>query len=130
MKVENLMNLIEKFMIKNNEYFFSYSWRENICNFLESESRYEKLVKWIDSTLNSERITINIFNPSDKTEEYTVAYFKNYKESCANIAMLLNFKSILLDTRTNTTMRKNIETSICKLFNIKYSDLMKEYIPN
>lgn len=120
MEIDRILKEIEKELRKNNIEYFSYAWREKIINFLEDESRYSKLVEWIDNKIEFNRKYINVFNPADKTESYTNEFFKNYMEALKDFAFLINMKLILLDEKSTTKMRENIEYTICKLYNIKF----------
>lgn len=123
-----LLRNIEQFMIKNNQTFFSYSWREKINEFMSSESKYSRLIDWINDQIEYYRNNLNVFNPADKTDDYNNSYFKTYEDACKNVAMLLNFKWILLDNHCTTEMRNNIEYSICKLYKIHYSKELDCYV--
>ena len=128
MNVDDLLENIEKFMIDNNKVFFSYAWRENVNNLLSSEYRYSKLIDWINKEIETQKNNMNIFNPADKVIGYTNEYFKNYETACKNIAMLLNFKEVLLSEKCTIKMRENIEYTICKVFNIKYNEMLNDYV--
>lgn len=128
MDIETLIKLLEKQYIKNNKEFFSYAWRENLTNYFEEDSKYQALVEWIDAELKSAQDLQNMFNPADKTEDYINSFFDTFKEASMNLAILLNFKHLLLHTNTTTTMRDNIEYSICKIYNIKYNKELNSYI--
>lgn len=128
MNVDDLLENIKKFMIDNNKVFFSYAWRENVNNLLISEDRYSKLIDWINKEIEIQKNNMNIFNPADKVIGYTNEFFKNYETACKNIAMLLNFKEVLLDSKCTIKMRENIEYTICKLFNIKYNEMLNDYV--
>lgn len=128
MSVEKLMKLLAKQYRKNNKVFFSYAWRENLTNYFEKDSKYQALVEWIDKRLELAQDLQNVFNPADKIDGYTNAYFDTFKETSMNLAILLNFKSLLLHTNTTTTMRDNIEYSICKIYNVKYNKELNSYI--
>ena len=126
--MNNLLKNIEKFLIENNEIYFSYAWREKINEFLSDESKYSRLIDWINNEINNYKENLNLFNPADKIDGYTNSFLKTYRDSCMNLTMLLNFKYILLDNRTTMSMRENIEYTICKLYNIHYNDLLKIYV--
>lgn len=128
MKSEDLIDAIKNEYSKSHEEFFGYAWREKLSDILIWENKYSKLIEWIDVKIDECLKSINIFNPADKFEEYTNEYFNNYKTACGNLAMLLNFKLIILDKRCSTKMRRNIEYTICKIFEIKYNDMLQRYI--
>lgn len=128
MDVEKLMKLLEEQYKKNDKVFFSYAWRENIESFIEQDSKYQALVEWIDAQLKLAQDLQNVFNPADKIDGYTNADFNIFKEASMNLAILLNFKHLLLHTNTTTTMRDNIEYCICKIYNIKYNKGLNCYI--
>lgn len=128
MDVDDLLINIRDFMINNNKVFFGYAWRENVNNLLSSEDRYSKLIDWINKEIETHKNYMNIFNPANKVIGYTNEFFKNYETACKNIAMLLNFKEVLLDGKCTIKMRENIEYTICKVFNIKYNEMLKDYV--
>lgn len=128
MNATKLIIEIEKQFKQNNELFFGYAWREKIDNMLTEESRFIKLVNWVDSQITFYQNNINVFNPADKSQDYTTGYFKTYQDSCMNLTMLINLKSILLNNQTTTQMRENIEQTICKVYKIKYSNFLSNYV--
>lgn len=128
MDVDDLLENIEKFMLDNNKVFFNYAWRENIRNMFSTEDKYSKLIDWINEQIKFYKNNMNIFNPADKMINYTNEFFKNYETACKNIAMLLNFKEVLLSEKCTTKMRENIEYTICKVFNIKYNERLNCYV--
>lgn len=128
MDCENLIEALESEYKKSRESFFRYAWRERISQDLVVENKYAKLVDWINEKIENELEAINIFNPADKNEEYTMGFLKTYKEACQDLAILLNFKGLLLDDRCNVQMRDNIEYAACKIFNIRYNETLQQYI--
>lgn len=128
MDSQKLIEAIEKEYDKSLDTFFSYAWREKVDEFLDDESKYSRLVDWINEQIDLCKDNINIFNPADKIKQYSNGFFNIYSNACKNIAMLLNFKGIILDKRCTTKMREDIEYTICKVFNIHYSEQLKIYI--
>lgn len=132
MKNEKLFQRVEDLMhtafIRNNEEFFSYAWRNNVENFLTNESRYVKLVEWINQRLETNFNIINVLNPADKDVYYTNGNARSYFNACREVGVLLNAKYIILDDNCTAEMRKNWEETICKIFNIRYSEFLKCYI--
>lgn len=114
----------------NNSFgeYFSYAWRENLNEMLENESRFARLVEWINEEIEQKMSTANIFSPADKTEQYTNDFFKTFKDLSSDIFMLIYFRELLLDNRTTTKMRENIEYAIGKVFNVHYSEFLKVYV--
>lgn len=131
MKNEKLFQRVEDLMhtafIRNNKEFFSYAWRENVANFLTNESRFVKLVEWINQRLEFDFDIINTLNPADKDIHYTNGNARTYSDACREVGILLNAKYIILDDNCTTIMRKNWEETICKLFNIQYSKFLNCY---
>lgn len=126
-----IMKAIQKEVGQSNEILFSYAWREKlgeIGNFLMQESRYVKLVEWIDKELEMEKKTIAVFCPCDKDENYTNSYFNTYLKAIQKVGVLTHLRELLLASRSTTTMRDNIEYTLCKIYNIKYSEELKDYI--
>lgn len=128
MEIEKLIKAIEKEYDKNRDVFFEYAWREKINEFLNADTKYARLVDWINERIKMHRDTINAFNPADRTEQYTNGFFEHYRKACEELAMLINLKWIILDNRCTMAMRDNIEYTICKIFNIHYNDLLKCYV--
>lgn len=122
MNIDKIINNIAYFFRKNNQVFFNYAWREKINNILTTESKYSKLIDWINNEIENERINLNVFNPADKTKTYSNSVFKKYTDSCQNIALLLNAKYIILDKDCTTEMRDNWEYTLCKMFKIKFNE--------
>ena len=128
MKSKDLIKAIEREYAKSMDAYFSYAWREKVNEFLSDESKYARLVDWINNRIDFNRDTIDVFNPADKYEQYNNGFFKNYCNACKELAMLINFKEIILDNRCTTEMRENIEYTICKIYKIHYSEQLKCYV--
>lgn len=116
-----IQDYMEKEFLKNNLVFFSYAWRENVLNFMKKESKFSYLIDWINERLKIEFIIINTQNPSDRDKNYTVKNIKIYIDACKNVGILLNLKFILMDNKSTTKMREDVEHTICKLYNIYYN---------
>ena len=116
----------------NNSFghYFSYAWREAIGEMLEQESKYSKLVDWIDREIKDKMTTANFFSPADmdKIGDYTNDFFETFREQLSDVATLTYFREVLLDDRTTTKMRENIEYSIGKVFGVHYDEYLKDYV--
>ena len=116
----------------NNSFghYFSYAWREAIGEMLEQESKYSKLVDWIDREIKDKMTTANCFSFSDMITENDCknTFFETFREQLSDIAMLTYFREVLLDDRTTTKMRENIEYSIGKVFGVHYDEYLKDYV--
>lgn len=128
MKSEDLINAIEKQYAKTQDVYFSYAWREKIDKWLDAESKYARLVDWINERVADKQIDIDVFSPADKTKEYSNGTFNLYRKACEEIGMLLHLKGLILDKRCTTAMRDNIEYTICKIFNIHYNEQLRCYV--
>lgn len=128
MQAEDLIKAVEKEYGKSKDEYFNYAWREKITECLNEENKYSKLIEWINERIDLNKININIFNPADRTEQYTNGFFELYRKSCEEIAMLINFKIIILDKRCSIQMRENVEYAICKIFNVCYNKELDSYI--
>lgn len=128
MRSEDLIKAIEKQYAKSRDIYFSYAWREKVDEWLDNESRYARLVDWINERIEYNQTTIDVFSPADKGEWYRNDYFKSYRSACEEIAMLTHLKWLLLDNRCTTKMRENIEYTICKVFNVYYDEMLKCYV--
>ena len=128
MQAEDLIKAVEKEYGKSKDEYFNYAWREKITECLNEENKYSKLIEWINERIDFNKININIFNPADKTKQYTNGFFNLFKKSCEEIAMLINFKIIILDKKCSIQMRENVEYAICKIFNVYYNKELDSYI--
>lgn len=108
--------------------YFSYAWREKIGEMLTTESKYTKLVQWLEKEIEQELSMVNIFCPADRTDDYTNGFFKTYMEHMQGLAVKIHARELLLDSRTTTQMRENIEYTICKVYNVHYSDFLNDYV--
>jgi hypothetical protein len=128
MNYENLYKSIKKEFAKHEKAYFEYAWREKIGEMLESESKYEKLVEWIDKELDFTSSIVGVFSPADRNEKTTIAMVNTYRNLMEKIAILIHCRELLLDRRSTTKMRENIEYTLCKFYNIKYSEELKIYV--
>ena len=128
MQAEDLIKAVEKEYGKSKDEYFNYAWREKITECLNEENKYSKLIEWINERIDLNKININIFNPADKTKQYNNGFFNLFKKSCEEMAMLINFKIIILDKRCSMQMRENVEYAICKIFNVCYNKELDSYI--
>lgn len=127
----NVLNAIKKELKKSNIEFFEYAWREKLTelsDFLEEESKYAKLVEWINKRIDFFNDTKNVFSPADKNEKTSVSMVNTYMELMKNIAVLIHCREILLDKQSTNKMRDNIEYTLCKIFKIHYNKELGEYI--
>lgn len=128
MQAEDLIKAVEKEYGKSIDEYFNYAWREKITECLNEENKYSKLIEWINERIDLNKININIFNPADRTEQYTNGFFELYRKSCEEMAMLINLKIIILDKRCSIQMRENVEYAVCKIFNVYYNKELDSYI--
>jgi hypothetical protein len=131
MEIKDIITAVQKEIGKSNDEYFSYAWREKLGQlgeFLAEESKYSQLMKWIDKELKQCNSLKNIFSPSDKNENTTVALVNTYLALMQKLAVLVHCRELLLDSRSTTKMRENIEYTICKLYGIHYNEELKEYI--
>lgn len=114
----------------NNSFitYFSYAWRENLNEMLTTESKYSKLVNWLNKEIESKMSTANCFSPADKTEDYTNDFYRIFRELLSDISFMIYLREILLDERTTTQMRENIEYTIEKVFGTHYSEYLEDYV--
>ena len=131
MEIKDIVNAIEKEFKKKNDDYFSYAWREKLGElgeFLAEESKYTKLVDWINHEIEICNETKNVLSPADKDEKTTRGMVNTYLALMQKLAVLVHCRELLLDSRSTTKMRENIEYTICKLYGVHYSEQLKEYI--
>ena len=126
--VKDVSAAIEREIRKNDGIYFSYSWREKLGEFLEEESRYAKLVNWLNREIELSESVINVFAPADRTKDYTKGNLATYMEQIQKLAILIHSRELLLDSRTTREMRENIEYTLGKLYGIHYSEEFGDYI--
>lgn len=125
---DKVINAIQKVLKSKLGEYYSCAWRENIKELLETESKYTKLVKWLDGEIEQRLLMINVFCPADRNENYTNNDFKIYSEQMKDLAIMVHCKELLNDERTTTKMRESIEYTICKIYGVHYSEYLKEYV--
>lgn len=131
MGINEIINAIQKEVKKGNSEFFDYAWREKLgelSTFLEEESKYARLVEWIDKELEQANSLKNVFCPADKNELTTMTMVNTYCTLMQKLAILVHCKELLLDNRSTTKMRESIEYTLCKLYRIKYNEKLKVYV--
>lgn len=128
MVASDLLKIIERTMLQNNEIFFSCVWREKLNEFLSVESKYSKLVEWINRQIDFNKESLIVFNPADHTKNE--GYYGNYIDCCKEIGILLNTKWIILDNRCTTQMRERIEQFLMDTYSISFNKYLNEYITN
>ena len=121
-------NALAKQYGKQNAEFFAMAWRQMEGVLLEQASRFSKLVDWCDKEIRQAGGIINVFSPADKTADYSTAQAKLWREQVHYVAELVYFRGLLLDNRTTNEQRKNIEYTIEKLYGIKYSEELNDYL--
>lgn len=123
--VKDVSAAIEREIRKNDGIYFSYAWREKLGEFLEEESRYAKLVNWLNEQLERYEGTINAFGPSvDWSEEFEESYLQQIQDC----AVMIHARDLLLDSRCSGNMREKIEKWICRHFKVRYSEEFGDYI--
>lgn len=128
MVVQEIANVLEQKLLENADTYFSYAWRDKIGEFLKEESKYARLVDWIEKQIEFCNNTKDVFSPADRNENTTVNMVNSYCELMKNLAILTHCKMLLLDNRTTVKMRENIEYTICKLYKISYNEELKKYV--
>lgn len=128
---EELLKAIQEVIQNGNDEFFGYAWREKLDEmgeFLKEESKYARLVDWIDKEIAQLNSVKNVFCPADRNENTTQSMVCTYLSLIQKLAVLVHCKELLLDKRCTTKMRKSIEYTLCKLYKIKYVEKLNAYI--
>jgi hypothetical protein len=66
--------------------------------------------------------------PAHRQDGYTRGHLTTYLTAIQKLAVLVHFRELLLDGRTTEQMRENIAYTLEKLYNIWYSEHLKEYV--
>ena len=127
---ENILKKLRKEISDSFGNFFFYAWDEKLSQMLEKESRYAKLVDWINNEIDNKIGLSNLFSPAtmEKVANYSSNFFNTFKDNIGDVAILIYFRELLLDDRSSTKIRRNIEYAIEKLFDVHYSEYLKSYV--
>lgn len=126
--VYDFKNALEKQFGAQYAEFFAQTWREHAGEFLEQSSRFSKLVEWCDEEIKEAAAMINAMSPADRTDFYTVAAAKEFREHLHALAELVYYRGLLCDNRTTTAQRENIEYTIEKLYSVHYNAYLGAYV--
>lgn len=107
---------------------FARTMQEQAGEILTLASRFEKLVSWCDNEIRTAARVVNSFCPADKTTDYTQAQAKIWREELQHVAELVYFRGLLMDCRTTSKQRENIEYTLNKLYGVKYSEYLGDYV--
>ena len=119
-----ILRAIEEVMTQNNRHYFSYIWREKVKNELKADSKYQKLLDWINAEINISLSLINVINPAEGELEY----WDLYKTAMGKIAVLVHLREILLYQTCTDEMRASIERCFCEKMKIRYWEPLGEYL--
>jgi hypothetical protein len=122
--VTDLCEVLRLAFAKNNQTFFGYAWREKLGEFLEEESRYAKLVEWLNKEIGRRGDMINVLSPANWSNEFETGYIENLKE----FAVMVHTRDLLLDNRTTMEMRERIEKMLCNHYGIHYNEELESYV--
>lgn len=129
MDMDKILKVIEKELSESNAVYLKTLCKEKLGSFLEETSRFTKLVKWIDKERDLLKISISLFTPAWRDgQEYKKSYFNNYMNALKDWAFLTAMKDLLVSDGTSNNDRNNIEYTLCKIYNIHYSEQLKIYV--
>ena len=128
---ERILRKIEYELKKGFSEYFSYEWRDrigdSIGDMLDTNSRFVKLAEWFQREINLRIPSINVLCPADRETYYTVGIFRTYKETMADMAIMIHFRELLLDNRTTDKMRGEIEYAAGRIFGVRYNEITDSY---
>lgn len=125
---DKLGESLQKQFQANNERFFAFAWREAQGEVLKQASRFALLAEWLDKEIELCGNLINVFCPADRTEWYTNGMKDEYLQQIQKFAVLTHLRELLIDERTTNAQRENIEYTACKLYGIRYSEELEDYV--
>lgn len=123
--LNQILRAIEDELHKNNLHFFSYVWREEIQNELKADSRYQKLLNWINAEIGLRESIINVIGPADGD----ISGWDLYIRELGGLAALIHLREILTFRKCTDQMRGNIEKCVCEKMKIRYWENIDEYLP-
>ena len=125
---ESLIDVLEGEIRKGLDGYYSCAWRDKLGKLLESESRYVALAKWAKEKRDFNEGLMHTFSPADRDDGYTRGMLNTYLECAQKVCVLTHLYELLIDGRTTDAMRENIEYTLCKVYGLRYSEYLKEYI--
>lgn len=125
MEINEIVNKIELFFKKKNKTFFPYLFEESLGEILLSNTKLDKLVKWLDCRIEYNRVLADITNPATEILEDN----KNYYNAIFEIALCLDIKYIMIHKNCTNIIRERLENHVCKKFKIHYNEELG-YIEN
>lgn len=128
MEIKEIEKALEREIKAHLGEYFSYAWRDKLGEMLAVESKFARLLEWVNKEIADCCFVVNFFSPADKNENYTMTHIKIYLDKMRDLAVLVHCRELLLDNRTTVEMRENVEYTICKLFNIHYCENLKCYV--
>lgn len=126
--INELTQMLSQHIGREQAEFYAQAIHKEQGTYLEETSRFARLVEWIDNEIRNAGIVINDFSPADKTDTYNTAQYKLWDEHVSLIGKLLVFRAFLVDSRSTTQQRRNIEYTACKIFGIHYNEDLGVYV--
>lgn len=128
MEIKEIEKALEREIKAHLGEYFSYAWRDKLGEMLAVESKFARLLEWVNKEIADCCFVVNFFSPADKNENYTRAKAQIYVEHIKRLGILVHCRELLIDSRTTVEMRENIEYTLCKFFNIFYEEKLDCYI--
>lgn len=120
-----ILRAIEEELRHNNRHYFSYVWREKIKNELKADSKYQKLLDWINNEIHVNLSVSNVLDPAEGDLEY----LDDYARAMYRFSMLTRWREQLIYPMCTDEMRANIEKALCKKMGIRYWEQAGDYFP-
>lgn len=128
---DKITSSIRQTLEKSTIRYFGAAWQRHIKCILMDESRYARLLEWINNELAQDAITVCIFNPAalaDDKEFYTKEVFEMYKTALLNQSLLIHARETILHDECTEQQRETVEKMVCKIFNIHYCKMLDCYM--
>lgn len=91
-------------------------------------SKQDKLIKWLNKKIEEKMLSVNKFLFVNRDDKEYDNLLDNSREQLSDISFMIYLRELLLDEKSTTQMRENIEYTICKVFGTKYSEYLEDYI--
>lgn len=120
---------LEKQISNINGSFLAFAWRDfQHSEYLQTATKYEALVRWLDRRINMSKSIIEVLHPSQDVEYYTKGFFNSCFLELGNLAYCTLQREMLISSETTAKERECIERRLCSTYEIRYSENIKEYI--
>ena len=128
MTTKDLIDAIGTRLKKEGNLFLPSVWTEAVVAAAERQNRWGKLVAWTDRRLDELAVATNVMTRASRDEDYKKRDLDSWLDNMKDIAVLTSCELILLDEKATEAQRENIEYTLEKLFGVRWSEYLNDYV--